>query len=125
LLGSLPLTHIRQIIQGPARVAGVGVEDTFVQQAAHDAETPDALPLLALALRVLLDQSPNKFLSLGGYKALGDEKAGLNPRENVVRMGERHPATLLVRQLHAKSLNALERHDDALAEVDSLLPTQV
>ena len=43
------------IIQGPARVAGFSVEDAFVQQAASDAETEDALPLLAFALRELLD----------------------------------------------------------------------
>jgi WD40 repeat protein len=84
-LGPMPLTRIPQIIQGPAKVAGVRVEEAFVQQAAHDAATEDALPLLAFALRQLWDRSPNKVLSLEGYKALGDEKAGLSPLENAVR----------------------------------------
>ena len=84
-LGPMPLTRIPQIIQGPAKVAGVGVEEAFVQQAARDAATEDALPLLAFALRELWDRSPNKLLSLDGYKALGDEKAGLTPLENAVR----------------------------------------
>ena len=66
-------------------MAGLGVEDAFVQQAARDAETEDALPLLAFALRELLDRSSNKSLTLEGYKALGDEKAGLTPLENAVR----------------------------------------
>jgi hypothetical protein len=85
-LGPMPVARIPQIIQGPARVAGLRIEDAFVQQAARDAETDDALPLLAFALRELLDRSGgNKFLSLDNYKALGDEKAGLTPLENAVR----------------------------------------
>ena len=84
-LGPMPLARVPQIIEGPARIAGLGVEDAFVQQAAGDAETEDALPLLAFALRELLDRSPNKSLTLVGYTALGDEKAGLTPLENAVR----------------------------------------
>jgi WD40 repeat protein len=83
--GPMPLARIPQIIQGPARVAGVNVEEAFVQQAARDAATEDALPLLAFALRELWDRSSNKVLNLDGYKALGDEKAGLTPLENAVR----------------------------------------
>jgi conflict system STAND superfamily ATPase len=67
-------------------VAGLGVEEAFVHQAARDAETEDALPLLAFALRALLDRSGgDKHLSLDEYKALGDEAARLNPLENAVR----------------------------------------
>jgi hypothetical protein len=84
-LGPMPLTRISQVIQGPAKVAGVNAEEAFVQQAARDAATEDALPLLAFALRELWDRSSNKVLSLDGYKALGDEKAGLTPLENAVR----------------------------------------
>ena len=84
-LGPMPLARVPQIIQGPAKVAGVNVEEAFVQQAARDAATEDALPLLAFALRELWDRSPNKSLSLEGYKALGDEKGGLTPLENAVR----------------------------------------
>jgi hypothetical protein len=84
-LGPMPLARIPEIIQGPARVAGLSVEEAFVQQAASDAETEDALPLLAFALRELLDKSPSKSLTLQGYRALGDEKAGVSPLENAVR----------------------------------------
>ena len=84
-LGPMPLARVPQIIEGPARVAGLTVEEAFVQQAARDAETEDALPLLAFALRELLDRSPNKSLTLVGYTALGDEKVGLTPLENAVR----------------------------------------
>ncbi len=78
-LGPMPLARIPQIIEGSARVAGLTVEETFVQQAARDAATDDALPLLAFTLRELLEWPSNKSLTLDGYQALGDEKAGLTP----------------------------------------------
>jgi hypothetical protein len=43
-LGPMPLARVPQIIEGPARVAALSVEEAFVQQAARDAETEDALP---------------------------------------------------------------------------------
>ncbi len=84
-LGPMPLARIPQIIGGPARRTGLRVEDEFVQQAAHDAETQDALPLLAFTLRQLFDRSKDGSLTLQAYKALGDEAAGLTPLENAVR----------------------------------------
>jgi hypothetical protein len=85
-LGPLPLGRVAEIIYGPARVAGLRVEDAFVQQAVHDAEADDALPLLAFALRQLYDRSTGeKYLSLQEYQALGDAQAGLSPLENAVR----------------------------------------
>lgn len=81
----MPLTRIPQIIEGPAKVAGVTVEEAFVQHAVRDADTQDALPLLAFALRQLWDRSSSKVLSFDGYRALGDETAGLSPLENAVR----------------------------------------
>ena len=89
-LGPMPLSRIPQVIEGPARRTGLRVEDEFVRQAAHDAETEDALPLLAFTLRQLFDQSAKdqskeRCLTLQAYKALGDEAAGLTPLENAVR----------------------------------------
>jgi WD domain, G-beta repeat len=60
------------------------VDDAFVQQAASDAETEDALPLLAFALRQLWDQLDKNF-SLQAYKALGDKATNLTPLEDAVR----------------------------------------
>ena len=85
-LGPMPLARIPQIIEGPARVAGLRVEDGFAQQAVRDAETVDALPLLAFALRELYDRgSGDHYLSLAAYNALGDAEAKLTPLENSVR----------------------------------------
>jgi hypothetical protein len=47
--GPMPLARIAQIIEGPARVAGLSVDDAFVQQAVRDAETADALPRVSIA----------------------------------------------------------------------------
>lgn len=85
-LGPLPLSRVPEIIHGPARVAGLRVEDAFVQQVLHDAEGDDALPLMAFALRQLYEKAQGeKYLSLQAYKAMGDPKAGLSPLENAVR----------------------------------------
>jgi len=85
-LGPLPLARIAQIIEGPARVAGLGIDEAFVHQAVKDAKTEDALPLLAFALRELYDSAAdNNYLSLAEYNALGDTKEGLTPLENAVR----------------------------------------
>lgn len=86
LLPPLPMERIPEVIEGPARVAGLAVEPAFVQAAAADAETDDALPLLAFALRELVDRfGASRRLSLESYRALGDPAAGLSPLENAVR----------------------------------------
>lgn len=85
-LGPLPLGRVAQIIQGPARVAGLRVDEALVHQAVRDAETEDALPLLAFALRELYDQcGGDGQLSLSEYLGMGDAQAGLTPLENAVR----------------------------------------
>ncbi len=50
----MPLSRIPEIIRGLAQVAGPGIKEAFVQQAARDAETEDALPLLAFTPREFL-----------------------------------------------------------------------
>lgn len=90
-LGPMPVVRIPQIIEGPARVAGLGLDDSFVQQAARDAETEDALPLLAFALRELYDTAADdNYLSHDEYTALGDQALGLTPLENAVRRAADH-----------------------------------
>lgn len=85
-LGPLSLERYREIIEGPARVAGLKVEPAFVERAIHDTGTEDALPLLAFALRQLHDQyGGDGLLSLSDYLALGDPAACLSPLENAVK----------------------------------------
>jgi WD40 repeat protein len=85
-LGPLSLERYREIIEGPARVAGLKVEEAFVDRAIHDTATEDALPLLAFALRQLHDRyGGDGVLSLSDYQALGDLTTGLSPLENAVK----------------------------------------
>jgi hypothetical protein len=85
-LAPLPLDRVRDIIEGPARLAGLAVDNALVSAAMKDAATDDALPLLAFALRDLYDRFSNSGrLTVQGYRTLGDDAAGLSPLENAVR----------------------------------------
>lgn len=85
-LAPLPTSRIPQIVEGPARVAGLRVDAELVQQASREAALGDALPLLAFALRELYDShGADRYLSLTDYLSLGDPKTGLTPLENAVR----------------------------------------
>jgi WD40 repeat protein len=85
-LKPISLDRVRDVIQGPARVAGLVVDEAVVTAAARDAATADALPLLAFALRDLYDHSAaSRRLTIEGYLALGDASTGDSPLENVVR----------------------------------------
>ncbi|MEB3155876.1 MAG: TIR domain-containing protein [Cyanobacteriota bacterium] len=85
-LPPLPRDRMADIITGPARVAGLEVEDAFVRAAIEDARTDDALPLLAFALREIHDrEGGDGVLSLADYAALGDAAGELSPLENAVR----------------------------------------
>jgi WD40 repeat protein len=85
-LPPLPAERIADIIRGPARVAGLKVEDAFVQAAIHDATVADAMPLLAFALRQIQEHGgDDRVLTLADYRSLGDPVAQLSPLENAVR----------------------------------------
>ena len=74
LVGPLGPGAYTRIIEGPARVAGVTLEPGLSERmvadtASGDAQTGDALPLLAFTLRELWE--PHRGLSLTGYNSLG------------------------------------------------------
>ena len=78
------LFHIPQIIEGSARVAGLTVEETFVQQA-RDPETDDALPLLAFTLHGLLEMAVEQISDSGRLQGARRREGGSHPLENAVR----------------------------------------
>lgn len=85
-LSPIPIECYREVIGGPARVAGIPIETAFVERAVRDTQTEDALPLLAFALRRLYDQTDRRVgLTLAGYEALGDDTQSLSPLENALR----------------------------------------
>ena len=84
-LKPMVLDRVRDIIEGPARVADLTVEDALVAAAMKDAATEDALPLLAFTLRELRDRFGGDRLTLANYQSMGDAAAGLTPLENSLR----------------------------------------
>ena len=85
-LRPLPVERIGDIVRGPARVAGLDVEDGLVARIASDARSTDALPLVAFALRRIYDQfGDDGRLRLNEYESLRDAAAGLSPLETLVR----------------------------------------
>lgn len=83
--------RLAQVIEGPARVAGLGIGPGVTDAVMHDAGGPDAMPLLAFTLRELwahatADAAADApVIRLADYQLLGDAAAGLNPLENAVR----------------------------------------
>ncbi|MCB1502060.1 MAG: TIR domain-containing protein [Bauldia sp.] len=85
-LRPMPVERIGDIVRGPARVAGLDVEDGLVARIASDARSTDALPLVAFALRRIYDQfGDDGRLRLNEYESLRDAAAGLSPLETLVR----------------------------------------
>ena len=86
-LGPLPLTRVRQIVEGPAEVTGLELEAGLAETIEQDAQTEDALPLLAFALGELYQRygQDDQHLTLEEYQRLGDQAAGFTPIENAVR----------------------------------------
>lgn len=77
-LGPVPVAAFSDIIRGPARLAGLEVEDALVDAMVRDTGTPDALPLLAFTLRRLHDQPRrSNRLELAAYRDLGGLEASI------------------------------------------------
>ena len=122
-LPPLPPARLAQVIEGPARVAGLGIAPGVVDAVMHDAGGADAMPLLAFTLRELWARAmadagaDGPVIRLADYQALGDAAAGLNPLENAVR----RRADELVAPLNEAERKALrEAFVGALVRVDDL-----
>ena len=68
----MPLKSFPEIIQGPARLAGLHLDGGLVEAIVSDTGTRDALPLLAFTLRRLYERfGSDGRLSLAEYESLG------------------------------------------------------
>lgn len=71
-VGRMGPQEIAQIIEGPAKVAGIELEQGLVQVMGDDTKTDDALPLLAFTLRELWEgYGEDRCLEIAGYHKLG------------------------------------------------------
>jgi len=128
-LPPLPAARLAQVIEGPARVAGLSIAPGVVDAVMHDAGGADAMPLLAFTLRELWSRATadagvdpgtgaradGPAIRLADYRSLADAAAGLNPLENAVR----RRADELVAPLDAAARQALrEAFVVALVRID-------
>jgi WD40 repeat protein len=77
-LPQMTVADFAQVIEGPARVAGIDLESGLVQAMVADTATDYALPLLAFALRELWDRcGTDGRLTLAEYQSLGGLQGAL------------------------------------------------
>ncbi|MBV9161728.1 MAG: WD40 repeat domain-containing protein [Pseudonocardiales bacterium] len=78
LLRPLHREALREVIQGPARVAGIGVDEELVDRLVADTDTGEALPLLAFTLAQLAEGiTRGGALSIARYEQLGGVQGAL------------------------------------------------
>jgi WD40 repeat protein len=86
-LGPMAFDQIPRLVEGPADIAGLAIEDGLTQLIVQNVESREALPLLAYTLYLLYQRSlQNHTLSINQYLALSDPVRGLNPIQNSVRL---------------------------------------
>ncbi len=105
----MPLRNFPQIIEGPARLAGLQLEDGLVEAMVRDTGTRDALPLLAFTLRRLYERyGQNGHLMMAEYEALGGLEGAI--REEAQRLlTEAKPSAEELEALHAAFVPAMVR----------------
>jgi TPR repeat protein len=85
-LPPFPSDLLPKIIEGPAGVAAILVEEGLAARIVADVQSTAALPLLAFALRELYDRHGKEHkLTIASYESLGDPGSKLSPIENVIR----------------------------------------
>lgn len=86
-LPPMPVARIEELIRGPARVAGLTVEDSLVSTLQYDARTANALPLVAFALNRLYESKAQASgrLTLADYEALGPRTDDVPPLVSAIR----------------------------------------
>ncbi|UVK50943.1 TIR domain-containing protein [Mesorhizobium sp. AR02] len=129
-VGSMPASRLRSVIEGPARVASIQLGHDVVDRILADvSSSPDALPLLAFALREMYERQPKDTpLTSTDYEQLGDAKLGLRPMENVVRrkaeqtIAGANPTDLELRALKEAFVGSLVQVDEEGARMSRPAP---
>jgi hypothetical protein len=71
LVSPIPVSKLGEIVEAPARLAGLELEPGLAQALVHDTQAADALPLLAFALRALWEKRSDGRLTFAVYKEIG------------------------------------------------------
>jgi len=105
----MPLRNFPGIIQGPARLAGINLDDGLVEAMVSDTGTRDALPLLAFTLRRLYERhGGDGRLTVTDYEAVGRLEGAV--REEAQRViTEADPGPEELEALHAAFVPTMVR----------------
>jgi hypothetical protein len=105
----MPLRSFPEIIQGPARLAGLQLGDGLVEAMVNDTGTRDALPLLAFTLRRLYERfGGDGHLTVDEYESLGRLEGAV--REEAQRViAEANPTPEELEALHAAFVPTMVR----------------
>jgi WD40 repeat protein len=105
----MPLRNFPQIIEGPARLDGLQLEDGLVEAMVRDTGTRDALPLLAFTLRRLYERyGQDGRLEIREYEALGGLEGAIREEANRL-LEETQPSPEQLEALHAAFVPAMVR----------------
>lgn len=108
-LDPMPLRNFPAIIQGPAQLAGLQLDDGLVETMVRDTGTRDALPLLAFTLRRLYERyGEDGRLTADEYESIGRLEGAV--REAAQRViAEADPAPEELEALHAAFVPTMVR----------------
>jgi len=107
----MPLRNFPAIIQGPARLAGVQLDDGLVETIVQDTGTRDALPLLAFTLRRLYERyDGDGHLSVDEYESLGRLEGAIREEaQRVIAEADPAPTSEELEALHAAFVPTMVR----------------
>jgi hypothetical protein len=107
----MPLRNFPAIIQGPARLAGVQLDEGLVETIVQDTGTRDALPLLAFTLRRLYERyGGDGHLSVDEYESLGRlEGAVREEAQRVIAEADPAPTSEELEALHGAFVPTMVR----------------
>ncbi len=84
-ISPIPKRNLPQVIEGPAKLANVKFESGLISRLVGDAETDDALPLLAFTLRELYERyGKDRRLEIQDYEDLGGLEGSVRRAANEI-----------------------------------------
>ncbi|MFF3325280.1 TIR domain-containing protein [Streptomyces sp. NPDC002889] len=115
VVGPLERSRLAEVIEGPARRAGLRYEPGLVQRMAEDTRGGDALPLLGYALQQLYERhGPDSLVTTASYDGLGGVAGALRRRadETLAALREAGHGDAVIPTL--LRLVAVDDHDEPL-----------
>jgi hypothetical protein len=85
-LAQMPVERVGSLVRGPAELVHLTVDEEMIAALTADAESDDALPLIAFLLRRMYDTiGTDTAWTPAHYQAMGDRRADRTPLQDAVR----------------------------------------